>query len=274
MNEHLDDRGKDYSEHDYDEQLERYLDGALLESEQEQWEQRLQDEPELREIVAAEAKAAEDLKRRLQQQFQASTVLSTAELVAGLERRTTKVEVKHRSSSGRRVLLAVMLSGIAAMLAWILATTGGSRSVTPYFEQRPLAQLYRETVASGFRPYYFCEDPERFERTFRKRQQTPLLLAELPSDRRMVGLSYPGGLSRETTAMLGYVDEHPVMVFVDQRSKDNESLATSLESSPDAAPADSELFVHRAVLGNLVFYEVSPLNEPMLTQFFQIAQQP
>jgi hypothetical protein len=69
----------------------------------------------------------------------------------------------------------------------------------------------------------------------------------------MLGLSYPGGLSRDTTAMLCKVDGKPVMVFVDRPSKD-QPLAVE--------HADAKTHVFRQERDGLVFYEVTPLDGP------------
>jgi hypothetical protein len=88
----------------------------------------------------------------------------------------------------------------------------------------------------------------------------PLRLAEMPDDRRMVGLSYMGGLSRNTTAILCYSQEQPVVVFVDRRENDT-SAATE-----DSDPA---LQVFRQELGDLVLYEVTPLGSATIMDSLQ-----
>jgi len=133
----------------------------------------------------------------------------------------------------------------------------------PFFEPRPVAEIYTEIVEAGFEPYYECHDNERFQETFAMRQDVPLRLAQLPQNSRMLGLSYPGGLSRDTTAMLCEVDEQPVMVFVDQLEKDN-PLADQNE--------DSSLNVFREVRDGLVFYEVTPLERPTMTQYLVLSE--
>ena len=65
----------------------------------------------------------------------------------------------------------------------------------------------------------------------------------------MLGLSYAGGLSRDTTAMLCRVDGQPVMVFVDRLANDL-PLAWANDKSG--------VHVHRVVRDGLVFYEVTP----------------
>ena len=121
--------------------------------------------------------------------------------------------------------------------------------------------IYRETIESGFRPYYFCEDEDRFRLTFEKRQIVPLRLAQMPSDRRMVSLSYLGGLSRNTTAILCYSASKPVVVFVDR-------LETDTSTAVD--DADPDVNVLRKQLGDLVLYEVTPLESATIVEFLEV----
>jgi hypothetical protein len=79
----------------------------------------------------------------------------------------------------------------------------------------------------------------------------------------MLGLSYPGGLSRDTTAMLSEVEGEPVMVFVDRASADFAGAAM------DADPA---LNVFRDERDGLVFYEVTPLDSPQMTALLRAAE--
>jgi hypothetical protein len=148
----------------------------------------------------------------------------------------------------------------AAAIAVVFVTWrfGGRKQKEPFFEPRPLADIYRETVANGFKPYYECRDEERFALTFATRQGQPLKLAQLPEGRRMLGLSYSGGLSRNTTAMLCRVDEQPVIVFVDRQEAD-QALASG-HSGPD-------LHVLRKEYHGLVMYEVTPFTDARMMNY-------
>ena len=127
---------------------------------------------------------------------------------------------------------------------------------------RPLAEVYREIVADGFEPYYECREADRFADTFARRQGVPLALLPLPAGVRMLGLSYPGGLSRDTTGMLCEVDHQPVMVFVDRADADNPAAA-------DGADAATRVF--RTERAGLVFYEVTPLDGPRVMDLMAVA---
>ncbi|MCA9187131.1 MAG: hypothetical protein KDA99_16000, partial [Planctomycetales bacterium] len=153
---------------------------------------------------------------------------------------------------------------VAAVLAWMAVFWHffGRKADAPYFEQRSLALLYHESVDSGFEPYYDCHEPERFASTFQQRQGRPLRLAEMPDGTRMLGLSYPGGFTRNTTAILCEVDQQPVIVFVDRLTDDNRRLSSCKEAG---------LHIFRQELNGLVLYEVSPWPNRRVLDFLQLA---
>ena len=248
-----------YHEHTPDEQLERYLDGLLSEEERAEFEQRLQQDPALESAVRAEA----ELQAKLRASFTPRDV--SLEEISGWFRQSEVSQKSAASKPSRR--LAVVAAIVAAAAVWMFALTNwnrGTRDIQPFFERRPLVALYQETIEQGFRPYYFCEDEERFARTFRKRQDVPLALRSLPDDRRMVGLSYLGGLSRDTTAMLAYADDTPIVVFVDRTEADDRVVATK------SLAEFEQLRVHRSELGELVVYEVSPFDAAKMAPYLQI----
>src|SRR5262249_13346397 len=144
-----------------------------------------------------------------------------------------------------------------ACLAFVIWNFDSRPGTVPHFEPVPLAQIYKQTVKAGFEPYYECRDDERFAETFESRQGIPLQLSNMPIGSMMKGLCYPGGLSRETTAMLCDVDGAPVMVFVDRDEKDRKGAMKN---------SDPELHVFREERDGLVFYEVTPLDEPTMIE--------
>jgi hypothetical protein len=186
------------------------------------------------------------------------------------ESRSTRGAASSREGLGspdadrRRFLvtaLAASLLAISAAGLWFLANPDSSE---PFFESRAVASLYEETVNAGFQPYYNCEDDQRFANTFEFRQGIPLKLADLPAGTRMLGLSYLGGMSRDTTAMLGEADGQKVIVFVDRVSS-GKLIVTTNENS------DLNVFVVER--DGLVFAEVSPLSESKFIQHLSVTGQ-
>ena len=233
-----------------DQELGVYLDGLLSTEERKAFEQRLRSQPELlREIQQLEE--IEHSVRRLfpPEQLPETQVASLIEYLGQAKGTTTPLAAGHSSKNA----LGIALIGLAATLAWVMVVWQWKKETieSPYFELRPVAEVYQEVLDSGFEPYYECRDDKRFSDTFLRRQGQALRLATLPQGSHMLGLSYAGGLSRETTAMLCRVDGEPVMVFVDQLEKD----------SPRALQHQAgQTKVHRVARDGLVFYEVTPFD--------------
>jgi hypothetical protein len=245
-----------------DQELDAYLDGLLEPAERSAFEQRLRAHPELEREVQQFTEL--DIKiRRIFPPEQVSEK-QIEQLIGNLTNSpNSKIlsEPQHRSPT---VALRAVLIGLAATLAWVLVIWqwGDPPVETPYFEPKPVAQVYHEVLSNGFEPYYECHDDQRFADTFLRRQGQALRLAALPQGSHMLGLSYAGGLSRDTTAMLCRVNGEPVMVFVDQLEKDS-PLALQNHSS--------ETQVHRVAHGGLVFYEVTPFDDARVIEYL-IAQ--
>jgi hypothetical protein len=165
--------------------------------------------------------------------------------------------VEQKRGGGKRLLLLTVAAGIAwIIVAWQFL---GRPSTAPHFTPRSLVGIYHETIAKGFEPYYECRDDQRFAATFLQRQGQPLLLAQMPEGSSMLGLSYSGGLSRNTTAMLCRVDEQPVMVFVD-------TLTADRAQSEDE---DRRIHLFRETRDGLVFYEVSPFPQARVIEYLR-----
>ncbi|MCG8648788.1 MAG: hypothetical protein MI861_03085 [Pirellulales bacterium] len=238
-----------------DDDLDAYLDNRMSDQQRLAFEKRMQQDEELRGLVQRDM----DIHDLLKQRFCPPTK-SAEDLLPWLAAsQPSHVDTQTRSRSW-----LVVACALAACIAVVLTIWNHNRpQLQPFFEPRPLVALYQETIDSGFEPYYFCEDDERFAHTLEQRQGTPLVLRDLPPDRRMIGLSYLGGLSRETTAILCYVADQPVVVFVGRSGNDQAKVTT---------PAGSNLYVHRAEIDQLVVYEVSPFSESKISDFLRLTQ--
>ena len=247
-----------------DADLDAYLDGHTADAERQAFEARLAEDSDANAAVQIQRDIDETLRREFQ--VKPPSVMEIERLLVGQQAGALAYDREPnipRVRQNRRTLLLVS-SAIVAVLAWVavMAQWNSPNRIEPFFEQRPLAAIYAESVKQGFRPYYFCEDEERFAATFKKRQHVPLRLAATPHDRRMVGLSYVGGLSRDTTAILCYVKEKPVILFVDRKESDNPTIATDASGT--------SLYVHRTSLDDLVVYEVTPFEDLSMTSYLQI----
>ena len=238
----------------FDDRLEAYLDGVMADAERAEFEVELNQNPQLGAEVALQAQVDSALARA----FPEAT--ATTQHLAALE--------KHWEGAAREAeslpletrwpwIVGILSTAAAACLSFAFWSPGMGSRIEPHFEPTPLAQVYAETVNSGFEPYYECRDEERFGKHLPCAQGVGLRLTKLPIGSIMKGLSYPGGLSRETTAMLCEVKGIPVMVFVDRQEKDLPQAAKN---------SDPQVNVFRAEHDGLVFYEVTPLSKPTMTE--------
>ncbi|MCA9102165.1 MAG: zf-HC2 domain-containing protein [Planctomycetales bacterium] len=252
---------RDSDEMDIDARLEAYLDGQLDDAERRAFEERLRDDADLAALVEAEAAIKASLLR-LHPNAEPSEA-QMQDIVASLQGRETTCR-RRDTRAARRWPLRVAALAVAAALGGVVISTVfvGGPEPAPFFQIQPLAKLYKEAVAQGFEPYYECHDDERFAATFLRRQRQPLRLLPMPQGTRMLGLSYPGGLSRDTTAVLCRVDDAEVVVFIDRLDRDDPRVAEN---------DDPRLNVFRQERFGLVFYEVTPLDEPRMIYHFAVA---
>lgn len=239
-----------------DDQFEAYLDGTLSSAEREELAKKLQHDAGRQ----AEAALQANIDHALRKSF---PVVHATQVPADTLLNEEDAFPQQANTVWQTRLLAAC--AVAAVLFGVLLTwwVGRGASPQPFFRPTPLAQIYRATLQSGFRPYYECHDDQRFADIFAARQGIPMHLLPMPEGTQMLGLSYPGGLSRETTAMLCTVDETPVMVFVDRAEADNEIAA-------HVDPGEPPVHVFREARDGLVLYEVSSLNEPRAMKFLAI----
>lgn len=251
-------------------QLERFLDGLMSEQEANEFRQTI-DPKVLEKEEALQSNLDDSLKRMFAfKPLDAEAIaVQAAEAQAPVDGEVTlKNPIQSRPQSTSRpnwikLAIAASLLLAAGLVAWFVDGTGANQ-VTAIFVPKALTEIHTETVARGFDPYYFCKNDQRFADTFEARQGKPLALAELPEGSRMVGLSYPGGISGDTTAMLCEVDGKQVMVFVDVSGNDN--LEIALKDN------DPSLNVFVEEKNGLVFCEVTPHDAPEMIQHFRFIE--
>jgi hypothetical protein len=235
----------------FNKQIEAYLDGQMSPSEREAFEEQLRARPELAQRLELQQRIDSSLRRQFSPEEPSAVHLE--QVLAG------RSPGSAHTLPWRRVVQVALVAAAAAVAGVIAGWQFLDRPVEqPFFQPRPVAELYHEAVASGFEPYYECRDDARFAATFQKRQGIVLHLAAMPAGQGMLGLSYPGGLSRDTTAMLCLVDEKPVMVFVDRVENDQPNASKN---------EDPALTVHREARDGLVFYEVAPQGTPSVLEY-------
>ncbi len=240
-----------------DDELNAYLDGELDAAARQRLEARLQSDQDALRMAELQNRLDQSLQRifavppvpNFSCDLDMPTELKTEPDIDHGDDQIVARQVWWRSISARAIAIGVVAALVWFVVTWQLIRPSGHE---PVFARRPLVEIFQEIVQTGFQPYYDCRDPERFAEVFTTRQGHALKLSPLSPGQRMLGLSYPGGLSRNTTAMLCEVDDRPVMVFVD-RSTQDDSIAVQNKAT--------DLNVFRKVLGPLVIYEVTPWPE-------------
>jgi len=252
-------------------ELEMYLDGMLPESEHEAFLNH-HDPDELKQAQAAQNQIDDSLRSmfrfdpldsaQVQELTRKSFESEASDSAADQPSPPAKLS-RNQSATGRWFAVAVLAASVLAFIIGGMWWMNSNLPTTPEFQNQPVASLYQKTVQAGFRPYYLCEDDQRFAKTFESRLGKAMKLAksEMPEGTRMLGLSYLGGTSRESIAMLSEVDGHRVIVFVDRSGADQ----------PDITTEDAEgLNVFVVERDGLVFAEVSPLEEAKMIQHLKV----
>jgi hypothetical protein len=120
--------------------------------------------------------------------------------------------------------------------------------------------FYNRKIAEGFVPEWRCESDQEFIRTFQHQLYQPLLLMTPPRGHQMGGLGYANILSPYSVYMVAHAGEERVIVFVDR-----------LEADQNLPPlTDPELKRFRREIGELVLYELTPLDEPRFLPLFEV----
>lgn len=240
-----------------DPQLEAYLDGLLSGPERMAFEESFRSDPVRREQVELQSRIDASLARL--HPTSGTSPAHLAELAAQFNAAPEKAPA-HRQMAPWILGIAAAAAVAAVLLAWRPFGTGHS---APFFQPQPVAQLYAQAVDSGFTPYYKCDEADRFAAVFDRRQGQPLRLLPLPEGIEMLGISYPGGLSRNSTAMLCRVDGQPVMVLVDRVQVDQPSAMQN---------DDPAIYVFREERDGLVLYEVTPFDSARVIEHLAIAE--
>lgn len=192
-----------------------------------------------------------------------------------LEDRTPTVAPQSKTHSskthGSARILGMPQWSVAALLligigSWVVMGLGYLFPEPDHYRERMAVAIYQKVVDKGFEPDWFCEDEKLFADTFAERQGKGVWLRPLPEGIRMAGLAYHKGLGESTTSMLAWVDDKPVMLFVD---KSNAIPKRLLEDRPDD---DLQIFTQR--LGNLTIVEVTPFEESKIASFLYLAEPP
>ena len=220
-----------------------------------------QSESRIADLTDSEQALQSRIDQALVNRFSMLEAAMPSELVDKLEARQTELR---SSIFNRRAMALVAIASFLAVVifgVWQLAISDRS----PFFQVKPLASIYNECLERGFKPTHQWQDVEQVEETFLFEHGVELKLTKLPSNKKLLGISHLGGVSRNTFAVLFETDSWPVVVFID-KVRNHDPAAVEL-------PEISELNVYTQVCGKFVLYEVSPNAEPMFLDHLALPDQ-
>ena len=251
--------------------LERFIDGLMSEAEAADFLAGLDNPEEALNQLELQSQINDSLCRSFGFEALGEDAL-ISQVSAGLaskvptEPHVNSPSLKLDSVSQSPWLKMALAASLLLAIGFATWTFSKPNQIDVHFRPQALASLYLDTKDRGFRPYYNCKDPMRFADTFEVRHGHRLALSEMPPGTRMLGISYPGGISPNTTAMLGEVNGIPVMVFVDD-AVNRDQVIESVEQGVD-------LNVFRVEENGLIFCEVTPLDSARMIQHFEFLEAP
>ncbi|MEE8169463.1 MAG: hypothetical protein V3T70_02850 [Phycisphaerae bacterium] len=239
--------------------MDAYLDGVMDEAERRTFEQRLDQDAELRAAAALQRDIDDVLRRR----FAAPDGERVRQRIESANGRSVRTAARPRRAAARRTwgLAAAAVVVLAAGVAWW--TWPRTPSVTGPEPWRTLAQVYQDDLAAGWKPEYVCTDPDHFAIIhFRRLGQGAMLADMSPPGIQLLGISYARSMSDRTTYLIARIEGKPVAAYLDRLEHDEGATL----------PPDSGLNLFRRELEPLVLYEVTPLDRPHLLDLYQLRE--
>ena len=240
-----------------DTQFEAFLDGTASDKARAAIASAMENDEAMRDQAALQASVDAALRRVF-------SPPSPQRVLEAIGQRQPEAKV---ASHHERNRLVQRRWAVAAILA--LGIVGVYRTVNFLFPERDeyprrewqtLDGWYATVVANDLRPDWVCRDDQEFQTAIRRRLGQALTLAPRPDEVSVGGLAYANAISERTMMVLGRVRGEPAVVFVDRADRDR---------GPSVSEG-SGLKVYRHRLGDLVLYEVSHLDHPVLLDFIEL----
>lgn len=147
--------------------------------------------------------------------------------------------------------------------SWLLVRSFTPDVVNPYDIQphRSALAVYDALSDEGFEPLWQCRDDAEFAGVFMDRHGQPLVITAMPETHAALGIHYANVISPRSTLVLARVNGNNIMLVIDRVDRDT-----------DPGSLRDGLFAHRAEVGDLVIYELSPLDEASVIPYFVIPE--
>lgn len=247
--------------------LDRYLDGLMDAQEARAFEQSLENDPAQRRQVELQR----SINASLRAMFTPPESIPVPGAGAGVEpaahERAAMPLTLGPGPAGRRRVLRI--AALAATLA--LMAAGGAAYWWMFIGDpapfRQPAQIYQAQAAAGFTPEWVCTTDDEFRATVRERFGQGALLPLATQGVQIVGWAYNTPvLSNRTATLITRVQGQDVLVLIDRADRD-----VNLRRTGEAGQRRPlNLFKRR--LGDLVLYEVSPLDHAAVIPGFVLGE--
>lgn len=240
-------------------EIDLYVDGLLEDSARQEFENRMEQDGELRQTIEQQ-RDIDNALRRVCAVPSPQAILSHLPVDEPFARHPSF----QRQTAPRVVPLWRRMGSIAAILStfgvglWLIWDgVYPNRHITAGVRMPTLDQVYNAQVASGFTPYWTCDNDTQFADTFKTRLGQSLLI-HAPADTKTWGLAYASSITPKTVLLLAEVNKNKVIVFIDR---------LDVDPGQNLSP-QSGLNVFVRVVGHLVLYEVSPMKQAILLDRF------
>lgn len=227
-----------------DSEIDRYVDGLMTDAESKAFERRLQADEALRNEVQS-MRAIDDSLRRSFGDWRTSS---------------PKVAIR-RPEPARRLFTPLRVAACIGLV--ILATAALWTIQRDRFVDA--APLYHAQIDAGFQPGWVCDTDYEFARWTNNRLRQALTpAADAPEGFETLGWSFVQSnnpLGANAAIMLAAQGDERIVLLVDRLEHDR----------PVGVAASSGLSVFRRELGDLVMYEITPLDSPVAIHAVTIA---
>lgn len=237
-------------------QIERYLDNVMSQSQLAEFESQLGGDAQLREDVEQMRIANAEISRALAARFSLPGGHAVAEAPRGA---APPPVAPHPHASWMSWHVATRWYALAAAL--LLCVGGGwmFQHVQSQSRQRArqLVAYYAEQVQLGLTPQWVCKDDKTFREYTAMRFGTPMSFKTLPAGVALVGWTYVRGPMRtdSNAVLMATRDDAPVFVVVEKRAN---------AASIDTLAHDGSIHIFRKDLADITLYEITPLAGPTL----------
>jgi hypothetical protein len=234
--------------HDWQDQLDLFLDGLLPEAERAAFVLKLESSPELRAAVEAQRRIDDSLRRQFCPPSFEADVPSFGRAAAD----TAPLAIIRPAAVRRWKLWA-------AAAAVVLAT---SAVVSLIPRTTPLEELYQRQVALGFSPDVTCTSIPAFGQWLEENYGSRIAPDQEHPNIEYAGWSYSRTISGYTGLLLAKVEGRQVLVVLDKQAE--------VAARPPRPEAGKDLKVFRRDLGGLVFFEITPLGRSVIIDHLEV----